>query len=242
MSELDDLRFWKPKTFPLPERPKDPCKDGMVYPTWTRVWNIGNYKTGDDVCIVDKRAALAASGDTTPGCAEVYGEIAKIVAIIAPNDAIPFTPGAEPVVCMLELCNPDPIICRRILNTQLYTLQQLLRPEAEIQDHAPVPLYRDDSKYLCVLLESLQLDIDEKQHATPLLSTSTGFECVRGHDGYDYDGESLQYRTCFERNAFCIDKEFADVLVHVDACDIDDIMNFEENLPLYADYYGISTY
>jgi len=103
-------------------------------------------------------------------------------------------------------------------------------------------LYRDDSKYLCFLLESLQLDIDEGQHATPLLSTSTGFECVRGHDGYDYDGESSQYQSCFEQNAFCIGEEFGHVLVDFDACDMDDMMNFEGNLPLYIDFDGDSTY
>jgi hypothetical protein len=204
---------------------------------WTRVWNIGDYKTGGDVRIVDKRAASAASGDNSYYHALVYGEVAKIIAIIAPTNATPFTEGGEAVVCLLELGNPDADICEYILNTQLDTLQQLPRSDEEIRDHAPPPAYRDDKKYLCVLLENLQLDVDVVAHGTPPLSTSTGFECVRGHDGCDYDGESWNYRTAFERNAFRIE----------DGCDKFDYKTcgFDMNeyaLPLNNDWSSNSTY
>jgi len=234
MSEHEALRFWNPKQTPLPERCKDPCKDGYIYPMWTRVWNIGDYKTGGDVRIVDKRAAFAASGDKPLYSAEVYGEVARIIAIIAPTHAIPFTPGTEAVVCVLELSNPDKKICTRILKTQQDTLQQLPRSDADKQDNAPAPAYRDDSKYVCVLLQNVQLDVDDVAHATPLLSTSTGIECVRGHDGHDYDGESIQYRTYFERNAFCIDEGF-DILVDPDhAGEFADMMELEGILKGYT--------
>ena len=228
--------YWKPEVFPPVERIKDRCHPGYVHPVWTRVWNIGDFSTGDYVRVVDKRAMSAGPRYNACYHVVVYGELAKIIAIIVPTNGVPFTEGGEAVVCLLELCNPDAEICKNILNTQVDNMEQLPRSDDEIRDGAGPPAYRDDKKYLCALLQNIQLPGDYVKHPTPLLSTTTGYECVRGHDGYDYDGESSNYCMAFERNSFLVAKGYRGF--DSDNCGFD---MREYALPLYKDWDGNPT-
>jgi len=235
MSATDD--YFKLKDGLLTERIREPTHEHYAHAQWTRVWKIGDFETNGLVRIVDKRAQLTGPEYNSCPPVEVYGEIATIIAIIAPTDALPFTEGGEAVVCLLELSNPDAEKNQYILDTQIDNLEQLPRSAEEIQDGAPPPLYRNDRKYLCVLLQNLQLHTDYVQHATPLLSTSSGFECVRGHDGFDYDGESSQYRLAFERNGFRIEDGYE--AFDKDNCGFD----MSEYMPqLYKDWCGNPIY
>ena len=175
----EDTNFlWNPK-FPVENRPADPTKHDFVQALWTRLWKIGDFETGCDIRIVDR----AACGK------EVYGELAILAAIIVPA-------GGENVVCLVKLSNPDVNKCERIKNSQLGTLQRLKFKAGE--GVTKLPKYRDDHEYVCVLLKHIQLALDLKQHRTPLFRESTGTECVRGVDGFDYNGESKQYHLCYD--------------------------------------------
>ena len=234
MPATDD--YFKLKNDVLTERITDPNHKHYAHAMWTRVWKIGDFENNGLVRIVDKRAQLTGPEYNSCQPVVVYGEIAKIIAIIAPTKVTPFTEGGEAVVCMLELSNPDAEKNQYILDRQIDNLEQLPRSADEIKDGAPLPLYRKDHKYLCVLLQNLQLHTDYVQHPTPLLSTSSGFECVRAHDGFDYDGESYNYRFAFERNSFSVQKGCR--AFDSDDCGFD---MSEYALPLYKDWDGNPT-
>jgi len=157
---------------------KSSCRSNKAA-LWTRLWKIGDFETGRDIRIVDR----AACGK------EFYGEIAVLAAIIVPA-------GGENVVCLVKLRNSDVNKCEQIKNSQLGTLQRLKFKTGK--GVTKLPKYRDDHEYVCVLLKHIQLVLDIKKHRTPLFRESTGTECVRGVDGFDYSGESKQYHLCYD--------------------------------------------